>query len=251
VGAFQEPAPPTEGGEDASRPLAAGARSLASAPRASALAPSAGATDMPLSGRFMDGPMSGILLGNAVTLAGAVVQHWPAHPVMLIYWGQSIAVGIANVVRMLMLREFSTDGFTSGGRQVPATPAGKRMAARFFALHYGFFHVGYGLFLLRRPHPALDSRAQLTVAINILLFAGSQLWHVIATHGNDYRGKPNLGTLMFYPYLRVIPMHLAIIFGSMLPSGALPLFILLKTGADIGLHHVERHLFRSAATGAA
>jgi hypothetical protein len=189
------------------------------------------------------GPLAGILLGNAVTFFGATFQHWPAQPVMLIYWGQSVAIGLANVVRMLMLKDFSTNGLTSGGRPVPATPAGKRMIAGFFALHYGMFHLVYLLFLTRGHFARMDPLTLEFVAANIALFAGSHLWHVISTHGSDYRGRPNLGTLMFYPYLRIIPMHLAIIFGSMFPAGALPLFILLKTCADLGLHAVECRVF--------
>jgi len=63
---------------------------------------------------------------------------------------------------------------------------------------------------------------------------------------NDFKDqKPNLGTIMFYPYLRIIPMHLTIIFGSMLNTGgAVFLFMLLKTFADAGMHIVEHHLFR-------
>jgi hypothetical protein len=54
---------------------------------------------------------------------------------------------------------------------------------------------------------------------------------------------------MFYPYLRIIPMHFTIIFGSMLPQGMLPLFVLLKTGADAGMHLVEHWLFRRGESG--
>ncbi|MGH7741403.1 MAG: DUF6498-containing protein [Candidatus Eiseniibacteriota bacterium] len=211
--------------------------------------------DWPLDGSlvapYWSGPMAGILFGNAVTLAGALFQHWPAYPVMVVYWGQSVAIGIANVIRMLALKDFSTSGFTSGRRPVPETPAGKRMVARFFAFHYGFFHAAYALVLFAGHRGALDRRTALAVGGNLALFAGSHIWHAIAAGGRDLRGKPNLGTLMFYPYLRVLPMHLAIILGSAFPSGALPLFIVLKTGADLGLHEVERRIFRASASDSA
>ena len=196
---------------------------------------------------FLSGPVAGILMGNAVTLLGAVFQHWPALPIMLIYWGQSVAIGVATLIRMMRLKEFSTDGFTSGGRPVPATRAGQVSTATFFAFHYGCFHLGYALFLFRGGsiHPLEGMGAM--VAGNIALFAGSHIWHAMAQSGDGYRGKPNLGTLMFYPYLRIVPMHLAIIVGSALPLGALPVFILLKTGADLGMHVVERRMLQSTA----
>lgn len=205
----------------------------------------------PVARGLIDGPLSGILLGNAVTLAAAVSQHWSPLPVMLIYWGQSVAIGVANVVRMMLLKDFTTQGLTSGGRPVPETAAGKRMIATFFAFHYGMFHFVYLLFLFHGPLGRLDPHTAEMVVGNVALFAGSHLWHVISVHGDDYRGRPNLGTLMFYPYLRILPMHLAIILGSALPGGALPLFIALKTASDFGMHAVERHVFRSAGSGAA
>jgi hypothetical protein len=42
-------------------------------------------------------------------------------------------------------------------------------------------------------------------------------------------------------------MHLAIILGTAFPLGALPFFILLKTGADLGMHEIERRMFRTVA----
>jgi 1,4-dihydroxy-2-naphthoate octaprenyltransferase len=195
---------------------------------------------------FFSGPLAGILTGNAITFAGAVFQHWPALPVLIIYWGQSVIIGIANVIRMLELRDFSTDGFTSNGRQIPATRAGQVSTARFFAFHYGAFHAAYALFLFRGGLGHLPEGMGSMIAANIALFAGSHIWHVLRSSGQDFRRKPNLGTLMFYPYLRILPMHLAIILGSAFPLGALPFFILLKTGADLGMHEVERRMFQPA-----
>lgn len=193
---------------------------------------------------FLAGPNAGILLGNLVTLAGALFQHWPALPVLAVYWGQSVAIGAVNVVRMLLLRDFSTDGFRSGGRQVPVTRAGKIQTATFFAFHYGFFHFGYALFLFGGRLGHMSGWVPLSVAANVAWFAGAHAWPLVASGGQDYRGKPNLGTLMFYPYLRILPMHLAIILGFAF-QGALPLFIVLKTGADLGMHAIEHRMFRS------
>jgi hypothetical protein len=53
---------------------------------------------------------------------------------------------------------------------------------------------------------------------------------------------PNIGTLMFFPYARVVPMHLLIVLAASLGSEsvtALLIFLLLKTGADVIMHMVE------------
>lgn len=64
----------------------------------------------------------------------------------------------------------------------------------------------------------------------------------------DFRDKkPNLGTLVFYPYLRIIPMHLTILWGTQMGGGAMLFFMLIKTVADAGMHIVEHNLFRQPA----
>jgi hypothetical protein len=202
--------------------------------------------ELPREHPLLGGAAQGILFSNAVTLAGAVFQHWPALPVLAIYWGQSVAIGAINVIRMLSLREFSTDGFRSGNRPVPANRQGQVSTAKFFALHYGAFHFVYAMFLFGSGRLGdLTGPMAWMVAGNVAMFATSHAWPLIASGGQDYRGKPNLGVLMFYPYLRILPMHLAIILGAAF-SGALPLFIVLKTGADLGMHAVEHRIFRSA-----
>jgi hypothetical protein len=195
---------------------------------------------------FADQSLYGILLGNFVTLAAALYNDWSVAPLLWIYWGQSVVIGITNAIRMMRLKEFSTSGFTSGGRPVPENASGKRSTVVFFCIHYGFFHFGYFVFLASgtvggklAPHDWLG------VAVGVLAFAFAHGYSLIWNEGRDFKSKkPNLGTLMFYPYLRVIPMHLTIIFGGAVASVALPLFIGLKTLADAGMHFVEHALFR-------
>ncbi len=53
---------------------------------------------------------------------------------------------------------------------------------------------------------------------------------------------PNIGTIMFFPYARVIPMHLTIVIGGHFTKGsqgALILFLALKTIADLIMHMIE------------
>lgn len=197
---------------------------------------------------FFDHAMYGILFGNAVTMAGALFAHWPALPVMWVYWGQSVAIGAVNVVRILWLKDFSTAGVKFNGESMKADAEAKVGIAGFFAVHYGIFHFVYAIFLASGAFGhGMTGWMPATVALNVLIFAGVQLYPVLKTRDRDYRQKkPNLGTLMFYPYMRIVPMHLTIIFAAAFPQGALPLFILLKTGADIGLHRFEQKMFLSS-----
>jgi len=195
---------------------------------------------------FEDSSLYGILIGNALAFLSAVTRHWSIAPLLWIYWGQSVAIGVSNVIRMLRLREFSTEGFQLGGRPVPATRDSLEQSALFFSFHYGFFHLVYALFLAAGAVGGRLAEAEVPWVLgNIATFAIAHGYSLLINHGRDFRQKkPNLGTLVFYPYLRILPMHLAIILGSTMIGVAVPVFIGLKTLADAGLHAVERRLFR-------
>jgi hypothetical protein len=68
-----------------------------------------------------------LLLANGVTILLAIAQDWNLSTLLWIYWCQSVTIGVLNFVRMLEL--------------------GEPKPAIFFLLHYGFFHLGYLVFL--------------------------------------------------------------------------------------------------------
>lgn len=188
-----------------------------------------------------------IVLGNILTIIMAVSQNWEVGQIMWVYWAQSVIIGIINVHRILSLKEFTTEGMKQNGNSVPETQEAKRGVAWFFAFHYGFFHFIYMIFLFGL-FPIHQISTDELIMLLLIIFG------FFSAHGFSYRyninrdfkhKKPNLGAIMFYPYLRILPMHLAIIFGSMMTSMiSLVFFMILKTAADAGTHMVEHHLFR-------
>lgn len=206
---------------------------------------------------------------NVLTLALALWQGWGMIHLLWPFWIQSVIIGWYARKRMLMLREFSTEGFKVNGRSVQPTEETARSTANFFALHYGFFHFMYLIFLLAFTLTA-DPAGMTTVtdadtgaehlmhvgrvgALDVLIFAalGLGFW---ASHrqsfnehvASDLSRRPNIGTLMFLPYARIIPMHLTIILGVFLGgTGAVLFFGLLKTGADALMHRVEHARYRA------
>jgi hypothetical protein len=184
-----------------------------------------------------------LILANGATLLAALVFHWEAAWLLWPYWIQSVVIGGYARKRMLNLAQFSTTGFTSNDEPVPENEAGKRSAASFFVLHYGFFHAGYLVFLLAQHRVTGLWNMLILIACGVS-FALSQRTTYAAQHAADLRGKPNLGRLMFTPYLRILPMHLGIIFGSALGGGGalMILFTALKTLSDIGLDMLDRSL---------
>jgi hypothetical protein len=150
-----------------------------------------------------------LIPANAATRAGALYFDWAVGWLLWAYWMQGVVIGWQARRRMLSLHRFSTEGFTSKGRRVPEDDSGKRSTANFFVLHYGFFHLGYLVFLFA-GHRVDHWRDALVLAACGVSFAMSQASTYAAQHAADVRGKPNLDALMFTPYLRVVPMHLAI-----------------------------------------
>jgi len=188
-----------------------------------------------------------LVAANLLAIAIARLFGMTLRDLMLVFWLQSVIIGLSYFVRMLCLKDFSTDGFTTSGGEVPETTGGKVFTAMFFAFHYGFFHAVYLVFLLggmpqfgRAPAPPPLGGLVLCG----LVFAVHQVFSTAKKIVLERAGRPNLGKLMFTPYVRIFPMHLTIIFGAMLGPGlgSWLLFVGLKTAADVAMHVKEQHM---------
>jgi hypothetical protein len=187
-----------------------------------------------------------LLAANLVALAIAYASKMSLRELMLVYWIQSVVIGVASVIRIARLERFDTADLRINDRQVAETPATKRQVAAFFAVHYGFFHLIYFVFIAAGPARADAGRlAPLYVyAVLALIFAANHGYSLAHNLRRDARGRPNIGTLMFLPYARIVPMHLTIIFGGLLAGSTFAFFLfgLLKTAADAVMHVVEHRV---------
>lgn len=190
---------------------------------------------------------------NAVTVVVAIALHWPVATLLWPYWIQSVVIGYFSRRRMLALGRFSTAGFQMNDQPVDPTPQVQHKAANFFALHYGFFHLVYLVFLI-----SVSSGLEWWDWLGLGPLGISFVWNHRASYQHnieaDRRGTPNIGTLMFLPYLRIIPMHFTIILGAAVGGQsvlAVLLFGGLKTVADVLMHHVEHHILQRSREPAA
>jgi hypothetical protein len=194
---------------------------------------------------YSDRSVTFLLLTNLVTVVWAVLQQWNVTDLLWIYWGQSVIIGYYNVHRIVDLDQFSTDGLLFNNRPVEPTRETQRRTAVCFALHYGLFHLGYGVFLLT----TFRIQAGFPLAGVLLCLLAFYFNHRYSYRYNRERDRvPNVGTLMFFPYVRIIPMQLMILLGSRYAgdnTAALVLFLLLKTAADVATHVIE-HAMASA-----
>ncbi len=188
-----------------------------------------------------------LLFSNLVTIFFATKEGWNVSTILWVYWFQSITIGFFNFVRILQLKEFSAEGFKINGQPAESTQRTKILTAFFFLVHYGFFHLGYMIFLLAgtfaKPFTqSVGSIEWKLIFLAALLFFINHLFSYFYNRPTDTK-KQNIGNLMGYPYLRIIPMHLTAIFGSFFVN-ALPFFLLLKTFSDAVMHVVEHKVIR-------
>jgi hypothetical protein len=190
-----------------------------------------------------------LLLSNLITIFFAIKEGWDLLTIMWIYWFQSITIGFFNFIRILQLKEFSTEGVRVNRKPVPPTRESKIFFAFFFLFHYGLFHLIYMIFLLSgkliKTHGNVPSFSFIDwqyIFLTSLFFFLNHLFSYFYNRPKDTK-KQNIGSLMFYPYARIIPMHITILsFGFYF--NALPLFLALKTVADLVMHIVEHNVLR-------
>ena len=182
-----------------------------------------------------------LLLSNCLTIAWALFEGWRIVDVMLVYWVQSVIIGYFNYHRIMDLQEFSTENFSINKRRPEPTAETKKHVARFFAAHYGTFHAAYLAFILSSESGEI-SLSSIGLIACVIAFIFNHSYSYRFNKERDSQRVPNIGTLMFFPYARVVPMHLLIGMAASLGSDsvtALLIFLLLKTGADVIMHMVE------------
>lgn len=201
-------------------------------------------------------PVLALLAANILTILFAITEGWDLATVLFSYWVQSIIIGVFAVVSILTcdraalaadMNRPGADGEQKAAWSDRGTLVYLGVMAGFFCLHYGLFHWGYYAFIVESglfgpvdfANPGLWASCGLFVANHLYSF----LWH----RPRERQGAEYITGAFFRPYNRIIPMHLTIIFGSMvvlalaffsLPGEmvVLVLFLLLKTYLDLRMH---------------
>lgn len=195
---------------------------------------------------FSDASTWSLLISNIFMIFWAVYQQWPLLSVMWVYWWQSVIIGFSTFIKILLLQNFLTENFTINDRPVKPTRSTKLETAFFFLFHYGFFHLAYFGFLrggLAEKYSGSITIDAREVGLAAFLFFFHHLFSMIYNFQDRYK-KQNIGQVMFFPYARILPMHLIIVFGNFLIGGSraglgLIFFLSLKTLADLIMHRFE------------
>lgn len=171
---------------------------------------------------------------NLIPVIGVLMFGWNIAMIIVLYWLETVIIGIINVPKM-----WACEG--SAGMKIFITI--------FFAFHFGMFSWGHYMFLgdmfkaghivggLREGGPIVWAAASLFISHLFSLFTNF--------FGNkEYVGR-DANTQMFFPYGRIVVMHIFIIFGGAIalllgsPMVALLILIALKIVVDIAAHSFE------------
>lgn len=193
---------------------------------------------------WQDASLYLLIFSNLFTIFFAVRDDWSLITIAWVYWFQSVSMGVFNLIRILRLKEFSTENYKINKEQPPATLGTKLYSAVIFFITYGFLHLLYIEALLgletSGSFGVFDEGARTYVYAAGFLFFLNHLITFFLSAPKD-TAKQRIGDLMFYPFVRVLPMHL-LPFIALQIAKTLPIFLLIKTVTDATLHIIERHV---------
>lgn len=233
-----------------------------------------------------------VLIGaNLIPLVGVLFWGWSTFEVVALYWLENVIIGVINVLKMItcspdpgLMRSMMEKKIAEkeqlsikeqtqvdqarqvfdklGGNAGALNHGIKFFLIPFFAVHYGFFCFGHGMFVFLLlggdglgesfvpASPGLESFAKLVsdaVAAGGLWAALGLLLSHLYSFATNFIGKGEYRrtaapVLMIAPYGRIVVLHVAIILGAFAimtlgsPVFLLVLLIFGKIILDLKLH---------------
>lgn len=201
-------------------------------------------------------PILALLVTNLITIIFAIFENWDLATVLFIYWAQSIIIGIFTVLTLLsadtgaLAADMGKSLVKHGGDSTVRKEhiwLYKFMLAGFFTLHYGLFHWAYFSFIVISGLFGPVDFGGIGIWAACGLFFFNHLYSYSYHRSSEKQGMKFVTEEFFRPYNRIIPMHLTIIFGSIVVLAfqflgitsvmpVLVLFLALKTWMDIRMH---------------
>jgi hypothetical protein len=178
--------------------------------------------------------IASIVAFNLYLLAETWFDPGSVYTVLLLFWLQNICIGLANVLKILLVKSNQMD--EAGNRIFSGIR--KVFVAGFFTVHYGTFQLAYLIFLLTLRFEHIDFRLQPNVLYPalVLLLIATFLGLPENIHAASKRNA-GLGELMFLPYLRILPMTILILINAHYQDfRGIAMFVLMKLIADVAMY---------------
>jgi hypothetical protein len=181
-----------------------------------------------------------VAVSNFYPLVGVVFWGWQVRDIMATFLIESLVIGGFTVAKLLTVSE----------KMVSSRPPSRRDAVLAFMFVYGAFQIGYFVFL--------------TFIFQITVGDWEKVWLICVpmaiSHGFSFvsnywmseRNTISIGRICLAPFLRVIPMQYAVLFGLGFfgifgDKGGVMLMalMLVKAAVDVISHLYERKVFRA------
>ncbi len=195
-----------------------------------------------------------LIAANLMPLAGVFFAGWDAGELVLLYWTENVVVGFYNILKIAVAK----------GKDFEKRPAPKAFLIPFFCAHYGVFCFAHGFVVLAfiswsrfahggGPDPPLARLAgQMIWPISALFVSHGVSFVENTLIGGEYKTSIP-GQQMVAPYLRLVVMHVAILFAGvfvLIARSPAPLLVLLVAGKialDLVLHARSHRLSQAEA----
>ena len=186
---------------------------------------------------------------------GVLVLDWHVFELIVVYWLENVVIGLFTALRFVVRRY-----------QHAIDLAMPLFFAPFFAVHYGGFTAGHGLFVFKLfgedwaavndivPayffHELMFEQGLAFAFIALFLLHARVWWEEVQTRGI---GADGVFVLMTSPYRRIVVLHVTILVGGFAlremgePALALLLLVVLKTAFDLHNHKKRVHPSRISA----
>ncbi len=183
-----------------------------------------------------------IAIYTLLPLAGVLFFGWDWREVIILYWLENVALGVAMVIRMLRtIADPGTDPLIVNGRPINPGPIAVIGMTIFFCFHYGMFTIVHGVFVFSIAAGAFsmggeagpDALSLATIdwlGVFLVFAVGGLIQLAMAAFGP--LGPKRGSALMMSAYPRIIVLHITIIGGAFLIAslGWPPIAALLLIG---------------------
>jgi hypothetical protein len=206
---------------------------------------------------------------NLINILMAIIFKWNIYDVMLVYWFQSVSIGIFTFYKLYSFpmekikKEINGDNTLEVNDLAVTNPrAAKIFIAGFFAMHYGLFHLVYIIFIVGFAYSEGFPLNLIGSLVGALLFFANHFYSYLFYKGEDNNltetdfgntqnsTELSIADIFSKPYTRIIPIHLTIMAGGVIShiiTGGpfhnifiLLIFMGLKTFMDV-IAHKKKH----------
>jgi hypothetical protein len=206
---------------------------------------------------------------NLINILMAIIFKWNIYDVMLVYWFQSVSIGIFTFYKLYSFpmekikKEINGDNTLEANDLAVTNPrVAKIFIAGFFAMHYGLFHLVYIIFIVGFAYSEGFPLNLIGSLAGALLFFANHFYSYLFYKGEDNNltetefgntqssTELSIADIFSKPYTRIIPIHLTIMAGGVIShiiTGGpfqnifiLLIFMGLKTFMDV-IAHKKKH----------